>query len=127
MLSTVISASSTPFSVRDILSAAEQSGSMDHCYQSQDMQIGNHLQQQQTDYYGYAGMMTDNGWDMEKLKEQAQQSVNAYQQGYGELNPVHQLSQVVPPYQDSQQVEDGELNFIEGFRKISENLEKNLV
>ena len=85
------------------------------------MQIGNHLQQQQTDYYGYAGMMTDNGWDMEKLKEQAQQSVNAYQQGYGELNPVHQLSQVVPPYQDSQQVEDGELNFIEGFRKISEN------
>ncbi|XP_001600859.1 homeobox protein Nkx-2.5-like [Nasonia vitripennis] len=102
MLSTVISAS-TPFSVRDILSADQEIDSMD-CYQNHsqtDIQINNHMQ---PDYYGY-NVMPENGWDMDKLKEQ---SVGSYQ-GYGEMNHVHQLSQVVPPYQESPVIEDGNL------------------
>lgn len=103
MLSNVISAT-TPFSVRDILSADQEIDSMD-CYQSHphtdiQSQINNPMQ---SDYYGY-NVMPENSWDMEKLKEQ---SVGGYQ-GYGEMNHVHQLSQVVPPYQESPVIEDGE-------------------
>lgn len=101
MLSTVISAT-TPFSVRDILSADQEIDSMD-CYQNHpqtDIQINN---QMQPDYYGY-NVIPENAWDMDKLKEQ---SVGSYQ-GYGEMNHVHQLSQVVPPYQESPVIEDGE-------------------
>ncbi|XP_011501653.1 PREDICTED: homeobox protein Nkx-2.5 [Ceratosolen solmsi marchali] len=101
MLSTIISA--TPFSVRDILSAEQEIPGMD-CYQThQHTDIQTEINNQmQPDYYGY-NVIQESTWDLDKLKEQ---SVNNYQ-GYGEMNHVHQLSQVVPPYQENSVVEDG--------------------
>lgn len=59
------------------------------------------------EYYGYGESA---GWDMHqgKMKQEPQQDAGYQHTGYGELSHVHQLSQVVPPYQESPVVEDGE-------------------
>ena len=99
MLSTSVS-SATPFSVRDILNENQQLVVMD-CY-------GSHQQNPQTwhvtqDYYGYNIGIQENNWDVEKYKEQ---SAAGYQ-NYAELSHVHQLSQVIPPYQENSILEEG--------------------
>ncbi|XP_015190575.1 PREDICTED: homeobox protein Nkx-2.5-like [Polistes dominula] len=98
MLSSSISA--TPFSVRDILNEDQQFAVME-CYTHQQQQQQSHLPQ---DYYAY-NAVPDNNWDAEKFKEQG---VHGYSH-YSELNHVHQLSQVVPPYQEAPVTEDGNI------------------
>lgn len=95
MLSSSIS---TPFSVRDILSEEQQLGAMD-CYAHHQNQTQQHVHQ---DYYSY-NVVPENNWEMDKFKEQ---SMPSYQH-YSDLNHVHQLSQVVPPYQETSITEDG--------------------
>lgn len=95
------SAVSTPFSVRDILSEEQQLGVMDcysHHHQNQPQQ--QHMHQ---DYYSY-NAASENNWETEKFKEQ---SMSNYQH-YTDLNHVYQLSQVVPPYQETSVTEEGE-------------------
>ncbi|KAM0736282.1 Homeobox protein Nkx-2.6 [Formica fusca] len=97
MLSSSIS---TPFSVRDILSEEQQLGAMD-CYAHHQNQTQQHVHQ---DYYSY-NVVPENNWEMDKFKEQ---SMPSYQH-YSDLNHVHQLSQVVPPYQETSITEDGNI------------------
>ena len=102
MLSTVSAA--TPFSVRDILSADQEANSM-HCYQSQT-NLQNHIgTQMHNDFYNVYGcsVQDNHSWDVDKVKEEI---INDYN-GYGDINPVQQLSQIVPPYQENSVVEDG--------------------
>lgn len=100
MLSSSIS---TPFSVRDILSEEQQLGAMD-CYAHHQNQTQQHVHQ---DYYSY-NVVPENNWEMDKFKEQ---SMPSYQH-YSDLNHVHQLSQVVPPYQETSITEDGKYHLI---------------
>ncbi|EFN71991.1 Homeobox protein Nkx-2.6 [Camponotus floridanus] len=97
MLSSSIS---TPFSVRDILNEEQQLGAMD-CYAHQNQTQQQHVHQ---DYYSY-NIVPENNWEMDKFKEQ---SMPNYQH-YSDLNHVHQLSQVVPPYQETSITEDGNI------------------
>lgn len=97
MLSSSIS---TPFSVRDILSEDQQLGVMDCYAHHQNQAQQQHVHQ---DYYPY-NVVPENNWEMDKFKEQ---SMPGYQH-YSDLNHVHQLSQVVPPYQETSITEDGE-------------------
>jgi len=91
---------STPFSVRDILSEDQQQLGVMDCYAHHQNQIQQqHVHQ---DYYSY-NVVPENGWEMEKFKEQPMPSY----QHYSDLNHVHQLSQVVPPYQETSITEDG--------------------
>lgn len=91
--------SATPFGVRDILNENQQFVVMD-CYGShQQSPQGWHVPQE---YYGY-NVIPDNNWDVEKYKEQ---TMTGYH-NYGDLSHVHQLSQVVPPYQENSIVEEG--------------------
>lgn len=99
MLSSSIS---TPFSVRDILSEEQQLGVMD-CYAHHQNQA-QHVHQ---DYYSY-NIVPENNWEMDKFKDQ---SMPNYQH-YSDLNHVHQLSQVVPPYQETSIIEDGKYYFL---------------
>ncbi|XP_014476957.1 PREDICTED: homeobox protein Nkx-2.5-like [Dinoponera quadriceps] len=96
MLSSSIS---TPFSVRDILNEDQQLGVMD-CYPHHQ----NQAQQQHQDYFPY-NVMPENNWEIDKFKDQ---SMPSYQH-YSDLNHVHQLSQVVPPYQETSLTEDGNI------------------
>lgn len=96
---------STPFSVRDILNEDQQLGVMD-CYAHHQ----NQAQQQQhvhQEYYSY-NIVPENNWEMDKFKDQPMPSY----QHYSDLNHVHQLSQVVPPYQETSITEDGKYYFI---------------
>lgn len=97
------STSGTPFSVRDILSEDQQFCAMD-CYpqQQQQPQPQQHVPQE---YYAY-NIIPENNWDVEKYKEQ-QGAISGYQNYHSEMNHVHQLSQVMPPYQENTIVEDG--------------------
>lgn len=96
MLSSSIS---TPFSVRDILSEDQQLGVSMDCYQHHQNQTQQHVHQ---DYYPY-NVVPENNWEMDKFKEHP---IPGYQH-YSDLNHVHQLSQVVPPYQETSITEDG--------------------
>lgn len=112
MLSSSVS-SATPFSVRDILNENQQLGVMD-CY-------GSHQQSPQgwhvpTDYYAY-NVIPDNNWDVEKYKEQ---TMTGYQ-NYSELSHSHQMSQVVPSYEENPVVEEGMLYSISCPRYYSIN------
>ncbi|RLU25244.1 hypothetical protein DMN91_003337 [Ooceraea biroi] len=92
---------STPFSVRDILSEDQQQlGVMDYAHHQ------NQIQQQHVhqDYYSY-NVVPENSWEMEKFKEQPMPSY----QHYSDLSHVHQLSQVIPPYQETSITEDGNI------------------
>ncbi|XP_011636696.1 homeobox protein Nkx-2.5-like [Pogonomyrmex barbatus] len=91
---------STPFSVRDILSEDQQLGVMD-CYTHHQNQAQQHVHQ---DYYSY-NVVPENNWEMDKFKDQPMPSY----QHYPDLNHVHQLSQVVPPYQETSITEDGNI------------------
>lgn len=91
---------STPFSVRDILSEDQQLGVMD-CYTHHQNQTQQHVQHQE--YYSYNNVVPENSWEIDKFKDQP---VPNYQH-YSDLNHVHQLSQVVPPYQETSITEDG--------------------
>lgn len=93
---------STPFSVRDILSEDQQLGVMD-CYAHHQNQAQQHVHQE---YYSY-NVVPENNWEMDKFKDQ---SMSSYQH-YSDLNHVHQLSQVVPPYQETSITEDGKYYF----------------
>ncbi|XP_015585568.1 homeobox protein Nkx-2.5-like [Cephus cinctus] len=99
MLSSSISA--TPFSVRDILNEDQQICSMD-CYPHQQPQAQQQQQHVSQDYYAY-NIIPESNWEVEKYKEQP---VPGYQ-NYTEMSHVHQLSQVVPPYQETSVAEDG--------------------
>ena len=100
------SISGTPFSVRDILNGDQQINTME-CYpHHQESESQSHTHQVHQDYYSY-NMIGEGNWNVEKYKEQA---VSSYQ-SYSEMNHVHQLSQVVPPYHESPVVEDGTLIF----------------
>jgi len=95
---------STPFSVRDILSEDQQQLGIMDCYAHHQNQIQQqHVHQ---DYYSY-NVVPENTWEMEKFKEQPMPSY----QHYSDLNHVHQLSQVVPPYQETSITEDGKHPF----------------
>jgi hypothetical protein len=95
---------STPFSVRDILSEDQQQLGVMDCYAHHQNQIQQqHVHQ---DYYSY-NVAPENSWEMEKFKEQPMSSY----QHYSDLNHVHQLSQVVPPYQETSITEDGKHSF----------------
>lgn len=96
MLSSSIS---TPFSVRDILNEEQQLSAMDCYAHHQNQTQQQHVHQ---DYYSY-NIVPENNWEMDKFKEQ---SMPNYQH-YSDLNHVHQLSQVVPPYQETSITEDG--------------------
>ncbi|KAK2576837.1 hypothetical protein KPH14_005470 [Odynerus spinipes] len=104
MLSSSISA--TPFSVRDILNEDQQFAVME-CYPHHHHQQQQPQPQQQhipQDYYAY-NIAPDNNWDTEKFKEQAMPGYSHY----SDLNHVHQLSHVVPPYQEAPVTEDGNI------------------
>ncbi|XP_031839379.1 homeobox protein Nkx-2.5 [Nomia melanderi] len=94
------SISGTPFSVRDILSEDQQLGVMDsypvahHQHQLQQQHVSQ-------DYYNY--IVPENQWEFEKFKEQSMQSYPHYP----DLNHVHQLNHVAPPYQEPPVIEDG--------------------
>ncbi|KAL0120839.1 hypothetical protein PUN28_008487 [Cardiocondyla obscurior] len=92
---------STPFSVRDILSEDQQLGVMDCYTHHQNQAQQQHVHQ---DYYSY-NVVPENNWEMDKFKEQPMSSY----QHYSDLNHVHQLSQVVPPYQETSITEDGNI------------------
>lgn len=110
MLSSSIS---TPFSVRDILNEDQQLV-MD-CYSHHQ----NQTQQQHVhqDYYPYSAV-PENNWEIDKFKEQ---SISSYQH-YPDLNHVHQLSQVVPPYQETSITEDGKREYLANFIQNSISL-----
>ncbi|XP_015520755.1 homeobox protein Nkx-2.5 [Neodiprion pinetum] len=102
MLSSFTSA--TPFSVRDILNEDQQFCAMD-CYSQQQQQQPQPQQHLPQDYYTY-NIVPDNNWEVEKYKEQ-QGVISGYQNYHPEMNHVHQLSQVMPPYQETSVAEDG--------------------
>ncbi|XP_043462214.1 homeobox protein Nkx-2.3-like [Leptopilina heterotoma] len=96
------SVSGTPFSVRDILNGDQQLNTME-CYPPhQQSETQTHCSSGNQDYYSY-NMIPDGNWNVNKYKEQ---TVTSYQ-NYQEMNHVHQLSQVVPPYHESPVVEEG--------------------
>nr|XP_012234243.1 PREDICTED: homeobox protein Nkx-2.5-like [Linepithema humile] len=101
MLSSSVSTQRSAFSVRDILSEDQQLGVMD-CYGHHQNQASQ--QHAHQDYYSY-NVMPENNWEMDKFKEQPMSSY----QHYSDLNHVHQLSQVVPPYQETSITEDGNI------------------
>ncbi|KAJ8683595.1 hypothetical protein QAD02_019387 [Eretmocerus hayati] len=103
MLPTVTSG--TPFSVRDILSADQEIDNMD-CYQThQHTNIQTQMNGQiHQSCYGY-NMIQDNDWRVDKIKEE---NMSSYP-NYNDVNHVHQLSQVVPAFQETPVVEDGNL------------------
>ena len=72
------------------------------CYPQQQSEPQSQAHSVHQDYYSY-NMIADGNWNIDKFKEQP---VSSYQ-GYPEMNHVHQLSQVVPPYHESPVVEDG--------------------
>ncbi|XP_051155415.1 homeobox protein Nkx-2.5-like [Leptopilina boulardi] len=94
------SVSGTPFSVRDILNGDQQLNTMECYTPHQQSETQTHSVHQ--DYYSY-NMIPDGNWNVNKYKEQ---TVTSYQ-SYQEMNHVHQLSQVVPPYHESPVVEEG--------------------
>ncbi|XP_066600375.1 homeobox protein Nkx-2.5-like [Prorops nasuta] len=114
MLSTAIT---TPFSVRDILNENHQLNEMDcfpvphhlhhhhhhHHHQQQENQQQQQQQQQITHDYYPSYVTAENNWMTEKFKEQ---NLPSYQ-NYTEMSHVHQLSQVLPPYQEAAIIEDG--------------------
>ncbi|XP_011877976.1 PREDICTED: homeobox protein Nkx-2.5-like [Vollenhovia emeryi] len=93
---------STPFSVRDILSEDQQLGVMDCYAHHQNQTQQQHVHQE---YYSYSNVVLDSNWEMDKFKDQPMSSY----QHYSDLNHVHQLSQVVPPYQETSITEDGNI------------------
>jgi len=95
---------STPFSVRDILNEDQQLGVMD-CYAHHQNQAQQHVHQE---YYSY-NVISENNWEIDKFPKD--QPMPSYQH-YSDLNHVHQLSQVVPPYQETSITEDGKYYFI---------------